>query len=43
MMVNLGTNLTQTHQGGFATPTALLAVGRVGLSFVRGGGKSIEP
>ena len=42
MMVNLGTNLTQTQQGGFATVTILLAVGLVGLSFVRGGGKSIE-
>jgi UMF1 family MFS transporter len=43
MMVNLGTNLTQTQQGGFATLTVLLAVGLVGLSFVRGGGKSMEP
>ena len=42
MMVNLGPHLTQTQQGGFATLTVLLAVGLVGLSFVRGGGKSME-
>lgn len=42
MMVNLGTNLTHTQQGGFATVTLLLAVGLIALGFVRGGGKSIE-
>ena len=42
MMVNLGTNLTHTQQGGFATVTVLLAVGLIALSFVRGGGKTIE-
>jgi len=39
MMVNLGTNLTHTQQGGFATIIILLAVGFVGLMFVRGGGR----
>jgi UMF1 family MFS transporter len=38
MMVNLGTNLTHTQQGGFATIILLLAIGFVGLMFVRGGG-----
>ena len=36
-LVNLGTHLTHTQQGGFATITGLLAVGFVGLLFVRGG------
>ena len=39
MLVNLGTNLTHTQQGGFATIILLLAVGFVGLLFVRGGGR----
>lgn len=39
MMVNLGTNLTHTQQGGFATIIILLAIGFVGLMFVRGGGR----
>ena len=37
-LVNLGTHLTHTQQGGFATITGLLAIGFVGLLFVRGGG-----
>jgi len=41
MMVNLGTNLTHTQQGGFATIIVLLAIGFVGLMFVRGGGRRI--
>ncbi len=36
-MVNLGTNIFHTQQGGFATITILLALGFVGLLFVRGG------
>ena len=36
-MVNLGTRIFHTQQGGFATITLLLALGFVGLSFVRGG------
>lgn len=37
-LVNLGTNIFHTLQGGFGTITLLLAVGFVGLLFVRGGG-----
>jgi UMF1 family MFS transporter len=40
MMVNLGTKLTHTQQGGFATITILLAIGFVGLMFVKGGGRA---
>jgi UMF1 family MFS transporter len=36
-LVNLGTKLTKTQQGGFATIAVLLAIGFVGLIFVRGG------
>ncbi|QUD90820.1 MFS transporter [Phenylobacterium montanum] len=36
-LVNLGTHLTHTQQGGFATIIGLLAIGFVGLLFVRGG------
>lgn len=39
MLVNLGTRVTQTQQGGFATIVVLLAAGFVGLFFVRGGGR----
>jgi UMF1 family MFS transporter len=39
-LVNLGTNLTHTQQGGFATILALLFIGVVGLFFVRGGGRA---
>jgi UMF1 family MFS transporter len=41
MMVNWGTKLTHSQQGGFATVTILLGVGLVGLMFVRGGGRKI--
>lgn len=41
MMVNWGTKLTHSQQGGFATVTILLAIGFVGLLFVRGGGRRI--
>jgi UMF1 family MFS transporter len=37
-LVNAGTHLFHTQQGGFATITLLLALGFVGLMFVRGGG-----
>lgn len=37
-LVNLGTQVFKTQQGGFATITLLLAIGFVGLLFVRGGG-----
>lgn len=36
-MVNLGTQIFHTQQGGFATITVLLALGFIGLFFVRGG------
>lgn len=38
-LVNIGTRATGTQQGGFATLLLLLAVGLVGLAFVRGGGR----
>jgi len=38
-LVNIGTRVTGTQQGGFATLLLLLAVGLVGLFFVRGGGR----
>jgi MFS transporter, UMF1 family len=37
LLVNLGTRIFKTQQGGFATITVLLAVGFIGLLFVRGG------
>lgn len=40
MMVNFGTNLTRTQQGGFATIIILLAAGLIGLGYVRGGGRN---
>jgi len=36
-LVNLGTHIFKTQQGGFASITLLLAIGFVGLMFVRGG------
>lgn len=38
-LVNIGTRATGTQQGGFATLLLLLAVGLIGLAFVRGGGR----
>ncbi|MBS0332353.1 MAG: MFS transporter [Proteobacteria bacterium] len=38
-LVNLGTRLTHSQQGGFASIILLLAVGLAGLLFVRGGGR----
>jgi MFS transporter, UMF1 family len=38
-LVNQGTRITGTQQGGFATIILLLAIGFVGLLFVRGGNK----
>src|SRR3982751_4494248 len=38
-LVNLGTRLTNTQQGGFATIILLLALGLTGLFFVRGAGR----
>jgi MFS transporter, UMF1 family len=39
-LVNQGTRIFKTQQGGFATIIALLAIGFVGLLFVRGGGRA---
>jgi len=36
-LVNLGTHIFKTQQGGFASITLLLGIGFVGLMFVRGG------
>jgi UMF1 family MFS transporter len=41
LLVNIGTRLTHTQQGGFATIILLLAIGLVGLTFVRGGGRRL--
>lgn len=41
-LVNLGTHIFKTQQGGFATILGLLALGFVGLLFVRGGGPAHE-
>ncbi|MFN3512127.1 MAG: MFS transporter, partial [Phenylobacterium sp.] len=40
-LVNLGTNIFKTQQGGFAMIILLLTVGFAGLFFVRGGGRRI--
>ena len=39
LLVNQGTHIFKTQQGGFAMVIILLAVGFVGLLFVRGGGR----
>jgi UMF1 family MFS transporter len=39
MLVNIGTRITHSQQGGFATIIILLAVGLFGLLFVRGAGR----
>ena len=39
MMVNWGTRIFKSQQGGFAMIIILLAVGFVGLSLVKGGGR----
>jgi UMF1 family MFS transporter len=41
-LVNLGTNLTHTQQGGFASIIVLLVIGLFGLMFVRGGGRELR-
>ena len=37
LLVNIGTSVTHTQQGGFATIALLLGIGFIGLLFVRGG------
>jgi UMF1 family MFS transporter len=39
MLVNIGTHLTGTQQGGFASITVLLAIGFVGLLFLKKGNR----
>jgi UMF1 family MFS transporter len=41
LLVNQGTHLFKTQQGGFAMVIILLAVGFVGLLYVRGGGRHV--
>jgi UMF1 family MFS transporter len=41
-LVNIGTRVTHSQQGGFATIIILMAVGLCGLFFVRGGGREID-
>jgi UMF1 family MFS transporter len=38
-LVNIGTRVTHTQQGGFASIIVLLVIGLIGLAFVRGGGR----
>jgi UMF1 family MFS transporter len=40
-LVNIGTRVTHSQQGGFATIILLLLVGLIGLAFVKGGGRRI--
>jgi UMF1 family MFS transporter len=42
LMVNLGTRIFKTQQGGFASIAVLLAIGFVGLLFVRGGNRAAQ-
>lgn len=42
-LVNIGTSLTNSQQGGFATIVLLLAIGLAGLFFVRGAGRNDAP
>jgi UMF1 family MFS transporter len=41
-LVNIGTRVTHSQQGGFATIIGLLIVGLAGLFFVKGGGREID-
>jgi MFS transporter, UMF1 family len=41
-LVNIGTRVTHSQQGGFASIVLLLAVGLAGLMFVKGGGREVE-
>ncbi len=40
-LVNLGTSVTKSQQGGIASIVVLLALGLIGLFFVKGGGRRI--
>ena len=41
-LVNIGTRVTHSQQGGFASIVLLLSVGLVGLMFVKGGGRQVD-
>ena len=41
-LVNIGTRVTHSQQGGFASIILLLLIGLIGLMFVRGGGRELE-
>jgi UMF1 family MFS transporter len=40
-LVNIGTRVTHSQQGGFATIILLMLVGLIGLTFVKGGGREV--
>jgi UMF1 family MFS transporter len=40
-LVNIGTRVTHSQQGGFATIVLLLIIGLIGLVFVKGGGREV--
>ena len=40
-LVNIGTRVTHSQQGGFASIIVLLVVGLIGLLFVKGGGRDV--
>jgi UMF1 family MFS transporter len=42
LLVNIGTRVTHSQQGGFATIILLLALGLAGLFFVKGGGRELD-
>ena len=41
-LVNIGTRVTHSQQGGFASIILLLIVGLIGLMFVKGGGREVD-
>ena len=41
-LVNIGTTMTHSQQGGFASIIVLLVVGLIGLAFVKGGGRDLR-
>ena len=41
LLVNIGTQVTHSQQGGFASIVLLLILGLVGLMFVKGGGREV--
>lgn len=40
-LVNIGTTMTHSQQGGFASIIVLLVIGLIGLAFVKGGGREL--